>query len=133
MQGIVIRCGAQNCFSTPPVNAVSIQQQVETLCDWSDKQGRDPSSTTTPQLPDFLTFLFKDKQFAPSSIAGYWTTVVNTLEKVTGARPTDDHLLFLPAFFHSMRSNGPIHGWDLAFVLHAVHSAPFEPLAQASL
>ena len=34
--------------------------------DWSAEEGRDPSSTITPQLADLLTFLFKDKQFVPT-------------------------------------------------------------------
>ena len=67
------------------------------FCDWSVEQGRDLSSTNTPQLEDFLTFLFKDKHFASSTIVGYRTTIVNTLEKVMGTCPTDNHLLFQPA------------------------------------
>ena len=97
------------------------------FCDWSAKQGRDPSSTTTPQLANFLTFLFKDKHFAPSTIAGYRTTVINTLEKVTGTRPTDDHLLssLLSQFeVERPRPDRSIPGWDLALVLHALHVHP---------
>ena len=63
-------------------------------------------------------------------------TVVNMLEKVTGTRPTDDHLLssLLSQFeVERPRPDCSIPGWDLALVLHALHAAPFEPLAQAPL
>ena len=43
-------------------------------------------STTTPILAEFLTHLFMVKNYAPVTIAGYRTTVINTLEKVTSSR-----------------------------------------------
>ena len=106
------------------------------FCDWSAEQARDPFSTTAHQLADFRTLLFKDKQFAPSTIASYQTTVINTLEEVTGACPAGDHLPSgLLSQFEVERPH-PCHAvpsWDLALLLHALHCAPFKPLAQAPL
>ena len=128
---IALRSASAHCLSTQSVH----DSKWRLFCDWSSKQGRDPSTTTTPQLADYLTFLFKDKHFAASAIAGYQTTIVNTLEKVTGTRPTDDHLSTLLSQFEVERPQPgrSVPGWDLALVLHALHFAPFEPLAQAPL
>ena len=129
---VPLRIASAHCLSTQSV----YNSKWRLFCDWSAKQGRDPSSTTTPQLADFLTFLFKDKHFALSTIVGYRMTIVNTLEKVTGTCPTDDHLLssLLSQFeVERPRPGRSIPSWDLALVLHALHAAPFEPLAQAPL
>ena len=86
---VALRIASEHCLSTQSV----YDNKWRLFCDWSAEQGRDPSSTTTPQLADILTFLFKDKHFANSTIEGYQMTIVNTLEKVTGTHPMDDHLL----------------------------------------
>ena len=55
---------------------------------------------------------------------------------MTGTRPTDDHLLssLLSQFeVERPRPGRSVPGWDLALVLHALHAAPFKPLAQAPL
>ena len=70
------------------------------------------------------------------TIAGYRTTVLNTLEKVTGSRPCDEHLItsLLNQFeVERPRPTRSTPTWDLALVLHALHGPPFEPLAQAPL
>ena len=61
--------------------------------EWCRDTGHDPFSTSTPVLADFLAFLFTAKGFAPTTIAGYRTTIINTLEKVTGHRLADEHLI----------------------------------------
>ena len=50
-------------------------------------------SLPLPVLADFLAFLFTAKGFAPTTIAGYCTIIINTLEKVTGHRLADEHLI----------------------------------------
>ena len=95
--------GTQNCSAHHLSTQSAYDSKWRLFCDWSAEQGRDPSSTTTPQLVDFLTFLFKDKHFAPSTIAGYQTTVINTLEKVTGTHPMDNHLSSLLSQFEVER------------------------------
>ena len=109
---VALRIASAHCLSTQSV----YDSKWRLFCDWSAEQGRDPSSTTTPQLADFLTFLFKDKHFAPSTVAGYRTTVINMLEKVTGTRPTDDLLLssLLSQFeVERPRPDRSIPGWGL--------------------
>ena len=62
--------------------------------------------------------------------------VINTLEKLTGARPTDDHLHSSLLSQFEVERPRPCYGVpseDLTLVLHAFHSAPFKPLAQAPL
>ena len=93
-------------------------------------------STTTPILAEFLTHLFTVENFAPVTIAGYCTTVINTLEKVTSSCLYDEHLrTSLLNQFEAERPRptcSPLT-WDLALVLHVIHGPPFEPLAQAPL
>ena len=104
--------------------------------EWCQDANLDPFSTTTPILTEFLTHLFTVKNFAPVTIAGYRTTVLNTLEKVTGSRPCDEHLItsLLNQFeVERPRPTRSTPTWDLALVLHALHGPPFEPLAQAPL
>ena len=75
------------------------------------------------------------KNFAPVTIAGYCTTVVNTLE-VTGSCLCNEHLITSLLNQFEAERPWPIHSmltWDLALVLHVLHGPPFEPLAQASL
>ena len=104
--------------------------------EWCRDTGHDPFSTSTPVLADFLAFLFTAKGFAPTTIAGYRTTIINTLEKVTGHRLADEHLI--SSLLNQFESERPRPGrstpdWDLALVLRALHYAPFEPLAKAPL
>ena len=76
------------------------------------------------------------KNFAPVTISGYRTTVVNALEKVTSSRLCNEHLI--TSLLNQFEAERP---WltrstltsDLALVLHALHGPPFEPLAQAPL
>ena len=68
-------------------------------------------------------------------MAGYCTTVVNTLEKVTGSHLCDEHLItsLLNQFeVERPRPTRSTPTWDLALVLHALHGPPFEPLAPGS-
>ena len=93
--------------------------------------GHDPFSTSTPVLADFLTFLFSAKGFAPTTIARYHTTIISTLEKVTGHRLADEH--HLSSLLNQSESERPWPGrstpdWDLALILRALQYAPFEPL-----
>ena len=102
--------------------------------EWCRDTGHDPFSTSTPVLADFLAFLFTAKGFAPTTIAGYRTTIINTLDKVTGHRLADEHLI--SSLLNQFESERPQPGrstpdWDLALVLRALHYAPFEPLAKA--
>ena len=81
-----------------------------------------------------MTFLFTVKSLASVAIAGYRTTVSNTLEKVTGQRLTDEHLL--ASLINQFEVERPCAGraspdWDLALVLDTPHFAPVEPLAEA--
>ena len=90
---------------------------------WCRDTGHDPFSTSTPVLADFLAFFFTAKGFAPTTIAGYRTTIINTLEKVHWP-PSSRRASYL-------QPSQPVR--DLALVLRALHYAPFEPLAKAPL
>ena len=128
LSDVALRIAAAHRLSTQSV----CDSKWRLLCDWSAEQGRDPFSATASQLADFITFLFKDKRFAPSAIAGYRTTAINMVEKVTGTHPADNHLLSSLLSQFKVKRPHPcniVPGWDLAVVLHALHSAPDESLA----
>ena len=102
--------------------------------EWCRDTGHDPFSTSTSVLADFLAFLFTASGFTPTTIAGYCTTIISMLEKVTGHHLADEHLLssLLNQFEseHS-RPGRSTPDWDLALILHALHYAPFKALAKA--
>ena len=79
---------------------------------------------------------FTAKGFAPTTIAGYRTTIISMLQKVTDHRLADEHLP--SSLLNQFESEHPRLGrstpeWDLALVLRALHYAPIEPLAKAPL
>ena len=120
---------ASHCLSTQSV----YDSKWRIFTEWCRGTGHDPFSTSTPVLADFLAFLFTAKGFAPTTIAGYCTTIINMLEKVTGHRLADEHLI--SSLLNQFESERPRLGrstpdWDLALVLRALHYAPFEPLTK---
>lgn len=88
-------------------------------------------------MADFLCHLRDDKDQATSTIAGYRTAISQVLKSTSGIDlGTDAALSSLIANFKRDPSNSVrniVPRWDLMLVLEALNSAPFEPLAQASL
>jgi len=104
--------------------------------DWCQQQGLDPFSLQTSAIADFLNFLFTEKKFAATTIAGYRTAICQTLEKVSGSRPMGEHLLsslISQSETERPRPSRSVPEWDLALVLNALHGSPFEPLDKAPL
>ena len=133
-------------FSSPVATRIASSHRLSTqsvydskwriFTEWCRNTGHDLFSTSTPILADFLTFLFLAKGFAPTTITGYCTTIISTLEKVTGHCLADEHLL--SSLLNQFESKCPQPGrstpdWNLALILHAPHYTPFEPLAKAPL
>ena len=73
--------------------------------EWCQDANLNPFSTTTPILAEFQTHLFMVKNFAPVTIAGYRTTVINTLEKVTGSHLCNEHLV--PSLLNQFEAERP--------------------------
>ena len=72
------------------------------------------------------------KQFPPATIVGYHTTIVNTVEKMTGVHFTEEHLtsnLLAQFEVETQHPHRSIPGWDLSLVLHALHHHPYKALA----
>ena len=102
--------------------------------DWCNGRGLDPLHSSTPLLADFLLHLYSDKGLCPSTLEGYRTVLVRTLEEASDRKLQDSHLLssLLAQFaVERPRDHTPTPQWDLALVLRALHFHPFEPLAQA--
>ena len=96
--------------------------------EWCQDANVNLFSTTTPILGEFLMHLFMVKNFAPVTSTGYRTTVINTLEKVTGSCLCDEHLittLLNQSEAGRLQPTRSTRTWDLALALHALHGPRF--------
>ena len=93
------------------------------------------SEPSVPQIADFLLHLFVDKNFQPSTIAGYRSAIADSLgssgELISKSR---DLNRLLSSFERDRpKANKSIPSWDLSLVLLSLTKAPFEPLDKAEL
>ena len=95
----------------------------------------DVSASTIPDVANFLNYLFKEKNRKQSTIAGYRTPIADGLGLKGEQFSKSLELNRLLASFYKDKpvANISIPFWDLALVLHALTTQPFEPLGKASL
>ena len=88
----------------------------------------DITSTTVPQVPEFLNYLFTVKNLKPATITGYRTAIADALG-------SQDELISKSLELHRDRPkpNMSIPTWDLSLVLLGLTKPPFEPLSEAPL
>jgi len=94
----------------------------------------DPEKVSAPQLGDFLTYLFDDKQMMPATIEGYRTAIAGALKHQSGVNLGKDQTLTdLLAWMHRQRPRASrmVPQWDLKLVLLALQEPPFEPIQDA--
>jgi len=94
----------------------------------------DPEKVSAPQLGDFLTYLFDEKQMMPATIEGYRTAIAGALKHQSGVNLGKDQTLTdLLAWMHRQRPRASrmVPQWDLKLVLLALQEPPFEPIQDA--
>ncbi len=103
---------------------------------WCDERGLDPATTTTPQVADFLCFIF-DKNLQSSTVSGYLSAILSIHEGTPDGYSLrhDDSLKLLIEGFHNTRppARKLWPEWDLDVVLDALNDVPFEPALAATL
>ena len=103
---------------------------------WCSEKGIDPCEASTPEIADFLLWLFHVKKLAPITLKGYRAMLSDTFRH-TGRgdlgqdRDISDLLANLARSRPVLRSFFP--SWNLPWVLTYLNSERFEPLELAPL
>ena len=106
-----------------------------TWSSWCEEGGVSATSPTPGNLADFLTFLFKEKKLAPSTIRGYRAAVSTTIRQLGGPDFSQVQLLSDVSRAMSLadaRAPRRLPAWDLFLVLEVLRGKTFEPLGNAS-
>ena len=102
---------------------------------WCETNEVSPVDPTIPQLADFLTYLFKERNLLPKSVEVYRSAISRVIKSHSGVDVGHD--CHLNQLIDGMYRRKPavrkmIPSWDLVLVLEALRSAPFEPCNQVS-
>ena len=102
---------------------------------WCTQNKVDITSTTVPQVAEFLNYLFTVKNLKPATITGYRTAIADALGSQGEFISKSLELNGLIASFTRDRPkpNRSIPTWDLSLVLLSLTKPPFEPLSEATL
>ena len=102
---------------------------------WCSQNKVDITSTTVPQVAEFLNYLFTVKNLKPATITGYRTAIGDALGSQGELISKSLELNRLIASFTRDRPkpNRSIPTWDLSLVLLGLTKPPFEPLSEAPL
>ena len=102
---------------------------------WCSQNKVDITSTTVPQVAEFLNYLFTVKNLKPATITGYRTAIGDALGSQGELISKSLELNRLIASFTRDRPkpNRSIPTWDLSLVLLVLTKHPFEPLSEAPL
>lgn len=95
-----------------------------------------PLQAESPQIADFLIFLFEKKNLAFKTLEGYRTAIARPIRFATGKDLAQDPSI--SSLLQSFRRERPTRKhpfpqWDLSLVLLSLTKGPFEPLQKASL
>ena len=102
---------------------------------WCSQNKVDITSTTVPQVAEFLNYLFTVKNLKPATITGYRTAIADALGSQGELISKSLELNRLIASFTRDRPkpNRSIPTWDLSLVLLGLTKPPFKPLSEAPL
>ena len=103
---------------------------------WCRGRRIDPVHPSSPEIADFLIFLFQEKKYQMSTIKGYRSAIANTLKFRKGGTVGSDP--YISELIRAMEIKRPrvrnlTPKWNLACVLEALVKTPYEPLGAASL
>ena len=121
-------------LATKAIRSSSAKQydsQWNILTSWCSTRGINSTNPSLPEIAQFMTYLFEERQVSPGTIESYRSSLSGVLNHTThlniGQDPTLSQLIkamyqLKPRKLHS------IPNWDLALVLSALREAPFEPI-----
>ena len=117
-------------------SATVYQSRWSIFCNWCGQRQVDPLKASVPLIADFLLHLFRSKNLAPGTIAGYRSAIAGILSYA--GRSEVGSSSSLSALIRGFSIERPrvrrlTPQWDLALVLESLLGAPYEPLSQASL
>ena len=106
------------------------------FAEWCASKSILPTKIKAEQLADFLHYLIQSRNPAMSTYKGYLSAIQSVLthcdrKHVVASSLVNGVTKFLRRQQSKLRVQPP--KWNLAFVLHRLNSAPFEPLQQADL
>ncbi|XP_063442143.1 uncharacterized protein LOC134722452 [Mytilus trossulus] len=101
---------------------------------WCQERGINPSTSTVPEIAEFLMFLHTVKNFKPSTLAGYKSAIALIHSSKDRISINMDLCNLIKGLYNI---NPPIRqlapNWDLPLVLQVLTKTPFEPLEEAEL
>ena len=100
-----------------------------------EKWCRENSTPSVKQISDFFMYLYQDLNRRPSTIDGYRTAIVDTLDPTAHHIAHNADLHRLLSSFHRDRpkSSRNLPKWNLSVVLNELTKAPFEPMKDTDL
>ncbi|PJE78335.1 hypothetical protein CI610_02731 [invertebrate metagenome] len=112
------------------------QSRWKIFCDWCVGRKVDPVKASVQLIADFLLWLFRDRNLAPGTIAGYRTAIASVLS--FQGRSEMSSSSSLSALIRGFGLDRPrirqlAPQWNLALVLDSLTRAPYEPLESATL
>ena len=112
------------------------QSRWRIFCDWCGERQIDPLKGSVQVIADFLLYLFRDRNLAPGTIAGYRSALASVL--AFHGRPEVGTAPSLSAMIRGFGLDRPrvrqlAPQWNLAFVLDSLTKAPYEPMCNVSL
>ena len=102
---------------------------------WCRENLVDFSTPSVKQVSDFFMYLYQDLNKRPSTIDGFRTVIVNTLDPVGHhiAQSSDLHRLLSSFHRDRPKSSRNLPKWNLSVVLNELTKAPFEPMKDTDL
>ena len=112
------------------------QSRWRIFCDWCGERQIDPLKASVQVIADFLLMLFRERNLAPGTIAGYRSALASVFSFL--GRQEVSSSSSLSALIRGFNLDRPrvkqlAPHWNLAFVLDSLTRAPYEPLGEASL
>ena len=102
---------------------------------WCRENSVDFSTPSVKQIEDFFMYLYQDLNRHPSTIDGYRTAIVDTLDPMGHhiAQSSDLHRLLSSFHRDCPKSSRNLPKWYLSVVLNELTKAPFEPMKDTDL
>ncbi|CAG2193950.1 unnamed protein product [Mytilus edulis] len=101
---------------------------------WCQERGINPSTSTVPEIAEFLMFLHTVKNCKPITLAGYKSAIAlihSSKDRISINKDLRNLIKGLYNINPPIRQLAP--NWDLPYVLLMLTKTPFEPLEEAEL
>ncbi|XP_069114520.1 uncharacterized protein [Argopecten irradians] len=107
------------------------QSRWKIFCDWCIGRKIDPIKASVQLIADFLLYLFRERNLASGTIAGYRTAIASVLsfhDRREVGSSTSLSALIRGFSLDRPRVRQLAPQWNLALVLESLKGAPYEPL-----